>query len=76
MNYKITDVDILEGSVPSDINGVFFRNGPNLKYMQKSGRSHWFEGDGMIHAIKLKDGKAQYCNKYQRTPRLMKEFEA
>lgn len=36
----------------------------------------WVEGDGMIHAIKLSKGKAQYCNRYIQTPKLVDEIEA
>jgi len=28
-----------------------------------SKRYHWFDGDGMLHAIRIKNGKASYFNK-------------
>ena len=27
----------------------------------------------MVHAVRIKDGKAQYCNRYMQTPKLEKE---
>jgi hypothetical protein len=63
-------LDIIEGKVPTDLNGVYLRNGPNFKYIPSSNRVHWFDGDSMIHAFRMKDGKIFYCNRYTMTPRL------
>lgn len=43
--------------------------------MNKSGRVHWFDGDSMIHAFRIKDGKIFYCNRYTQTPKLILETE-
>lgn len=64
--YEITN--ILEGSIPQDITGYYLRNGPNPKHIPKNNRQHWFDGDGMIHAIVIKEGKMHYCNRFTRTP--------
>ena len=63
-------LDILEGQVPTDINGVYLRNGPNFKYMPETDHVHWFDGDSMIHSFRIKDGKIFYCNRYTQTPKL------
>lgn len=70
-SYEI--LDNITGKVPTDINGVFLRNGPNFKYMPASERVHWFDGDSMIHAFRIKDGRIFYCNRYTQTPRLLYE---
>jgi len=54
------------GEVPSDLNGVYVRNGPNPRYEAK-GRYHWFDGDGMLHAVHIKDGVISYRNRWIRT---------
>ncbi|MDJ0959908.1 MAG: carotenoid oxygenase family protein [Acidimicrobiia bacterium] len=54
------------GEIPSDLNGLYVRNGPNPKY-KTEGRYHWFDGDGMLHAIHLRDGTATYRNRWIRT---------
>lgn len=62
-----TEVNLeVEGSIPAELSGRFFRNGSN----PESGFSpHWFLGNGMIHGIELKDGQAHwYKNRYIRTP--------
>ena len=32
-----------------------------------------FDGDGMLHACRIKDGKVSYCNRYVSTARLERE---
>jgi carotenoid cleavage dioxygenase-like enzyme len=59
------------GEIPKDLNGVYLRNGPNPRFAPE-GRYHWFDGDGMIHAVHLENGKARYRNRWIRT----KAFEA
>ena len=56
----------VQGNIPLDLNGVYLRTGPN----PKSGTGeHWFLGDGMVHGIRLSDGKAQwYKNRFVQTP--------
>ncbi len=45
------------GSLPGSLEGVYARNGPN----PVSGTSgHWFLGDGMVHAVRLAGGKAEW----------------
>lgn len=54
------------GEVPKDLNGVYLRNGPNPKY-QPRGRYHVFDGDGMLHGMEFRNGKAIYRNRWVRT---------
>jgi hypothetical protein len=63
LNYNIDKSMIKEGAIPSDLNGVFLRNGPNPLFMPPHGRHHWFDGDGHIHGFRIKNGKASYCNR-------------
>lgn len=50
----------VEGKIPQDLNGALMRIGPNPISVQNPGRYHWFIGDGMIHALRLQDGQAQW----------------
>ena len=55
----------VEGQLPTELNGRFFRNGANPRGYQPN---HWFDGDGMLHGIRLRDGKAEwYRNRWVRT---------
>ncbi|MGH9246571.1 MAG: carotenoid oxygenase family protein [Acidimicrobiales bacterium] len=70
-------VDGLEvvGEIPADLDGVYLRNGPNPQF-DPPGRYHWFDGDGMIHAVRFRDGTASYANRWVRTAGFEREREA
>jgi carotenoid cleavage dioxygenase-like enzyme len=54
------------GEIPRDLNGRYFRNTANP---QTGYTEHWFIGDGMVHGVELRDGKARwYRNRWVRTP--------
>lgn len=61
-----TDLDVIEGTIPDDIDGVYLRNTENQLH-QPLGRYHPFDGDGMIHQIDFHDGAASYRNRWVRT---------
>jgi carotenoid cleavage dioxygenase-like enzyme len=63
------------GEIPEDLNGVYVRNGPNPQFDPR-GRYHWFDGDGMVHALHLADGKVSYRNRWVRTEAFERECEA
>ncbi|MEU8271438.1 carotenoid oxygenase family protein [Sphaerisporangium sp. NPDC049002] len=64
---EITTGDLkVIGEIPRDLNGVYLRNGPNARHPMK-GRYHWFDGDGMVHAMHFENGRARYRNRYVRT---------
>ncbi len=60
------DLDVVSGAIPHDLDGTYFRNAQNQLH-EPPGRFHPFDGDGMIHAITFKDGKARYRNRWVRT---------
>lgn len=60
------------GEIPRDINGVYVRNGPNPKFVPQ-GHYHWFDGDGMLHALEIQNGKATYRNRWIRTKHFLEE---
>lgn len=64
----------VEGSLPVDLDGAFLRVGPNPKFPPLGGY-HWFDGDGMLHAVTLSQGRASYANHLVRTERLAYESE-
>lgn len=62
-----TDFELpVEGEIPRDLSGIYLRNGPN----PRSGRSpSWFAGDGMLHGIRLENGRAcWHRNRFLATP--------
>lgn len=66
---------IVIGEIPHELDGVFFRNGPNPQYVF-SEKYHFFGGDGMIHALSFKGGQVCYQNKWIRTNKFNLERDA
>jgi len=61
-----TDELEIIGEIPADIDGLYVRNTENPVH-DSIGRYHPFDGDGMIHTIRLQNGKATYRNRFVRT---------
>jgi len=73
--WRADDLTAVEGEIPADLDGVYLRNTENplhpaLKFY------HPFDGDGMIHVVGFRDGKAFYRNRFIRTEGLLAENEA
>ncbi|WP_067483121.1 carotenoid oxygenase family protein [Actinomadura hibisca] len=64
---EIDAVDLaVTGELPAELTGRYFRNGPNPLPGKPS--SHWFTGHGMIHGLRLREGRAEwYRNRWVRT---------
>ncbi|MFZ4718451.1 MAG: carotenoid oxygenase family protein [Ilumatobacteraceae bacterium] len=63
---EVTAFDLpVVGELPRELNGRYLRNGPNPFGPVDPGTHHWFMGDGMVHGVRLRDGKAEwYRNRY------------
>ncbi|MBU6241598.1 MAG: carotenoid oxygenase family protein, partial [Acidobacteria bacterium] len=69
---EVTAFDLpVIGELPKDLSGRYMRNGPNPLGPVDPATHHWFLGDGMVHGIRLRDGKAEwYRNRYVGSSRL------
>lgn len=70
-----SDLDVIEGAIPRDIDGAYLRNTEN-PILQPLGRYHPFDGDGMIHQIEFHAGRVSYRNRFVRTRCFDAEQEA
>ena len=63
---EITAFDLpVIGDLPPELNGRYLRNGPNPIAPVDPATHHWFVGDGMVHGIRLREGRAEwYRNRY------------
>lgn len=73
VEYDQADLAI-EGELPRELNGTLYRNGANPQF--PTADSHWFFGDGMLHAFRLDNGRAFYRNRWVRTPKWLAEHDA
>ncbi len=56
------------GQLPAELDGRYLRNGPNPVGPVDPATFHWFTGDGMVHGIRLRDGRAEwYRNRWVRS---------
>jgi carotenoid cleavage dioxygenase-like enzyme len=73
--WRAEDLAVVEGELPADLDGVYLRNTENpLHPALKS--YHPFDGDGMLHIVGFRDGKAFYRNRFVRTDGFEAENEA
>ena len=56
----------IEGEVPPDLEGTFYRIGPNPQFAPR-GIYNPLNGDGMVHAFYLRAGNVSYRNRWVRT---------
>jgi len=66
--FTLTDLTVA-GTIPNYLDGRYLRTGPNPIGEIDPALYHWFVGDGMVHGIRIRDGKAQwYRNRWVRGP--------
>lgn len=68
---------VVEGELPADLQGVYFRNGPDPLYPPRKGDEyHWFHGDGMIQRFEFADSRVAWKNRWVRTEKYALERAA
>jgi carotenoid cleavage dioxygenase-like enzyme len=56
------------GRIPKELNGRYLRNGPNFMRGLDDSKNHWFLGSGMVHGVRLREGRAEwYRNRWVRS---------
>ncbi|MGC1459116.1 MAG: carotenoid oxygenase family protein [Steroidobacteraceae bacterium] len=68
----------VEGTLPKDLDGTFFRVGPDPQYPKPDIYAHDipFDGEGMIGAFRIKDGHVDFRSRYARTQRYKAQHAA
>src|SRR4029077_4913643 len=72
-DYRIDEID---GQVPPGLRGTLYRNGPARNDLGGQWFPHWFDGDGMISAIRFDDPAIHYRNRYVATDNYRDETRA
>ena len=66
------DLEVV-GTLPPELDGRYLRIGPNpiMANVPDPATHHWFTGDGMVHGVRLRDGRAEwYRNRWVRSTRV------
>ncbi|MEU6065617.1 carotenoid oxygenase family protein [Streptomyces sp. NPDC047082] len=73
---ELTAFDLtVTGRVPRELNGRFLRNGPNVLGLDDPRAHHWMLGEGMVHGVRLRDGRAEwYRNRWVRSSEVTKKL--
>jgi carotenoid cleavage dioxygenase len=50
----------VEGTLPTELEGRYLRNGPNPITPVDAATHHWFVGDAMVHGVRLGGGRADW----------------
>lgn len=72
-SYRIEEI---EGQVPAGLRGTLFRNGSGRNQLGGQWFAHWFDGDGMISAIRFDDAGIHFRNRYVATENYRDETAA
>ncbi len=67
---------IVHGEIPADLEGVFYRNGPEPLYPPREGEYHWFDGDGMVYVFHIGGGRVSMRNRWVKTEKFEMERAA
>ncbi|WP_197747385.1 carotenoid oxygenase family protein [Mycobacterium florentinum] len=69
----VEDCAVSYGQIPRELNGGFYRNGPTWKRPSRQGIDTPYSMDGMIQGLVFRDGRADFRNRWTRTPKFRAE---
>jgi carotenoid cleavage dioxygenase len=64
---------VSQGEIPKDLAGGYYRVGPSWKRPTKQGTNPLLSMDGMVQAITFENGRADFRNRWVRTPKYLLE---
>ncbi|MGV4983797.1 carotenoid oxygenase family protein [Streptomyces sp. NRAIS4] len=73
---ELTAFDLpVTGRIPRELNGRFLRNGPNVLGLEDPRVHHWMLGEGMVHGVRLREGRAEwYRNRWVRSSQVARKL--
>src|SRR6478752_7506485 len=67
---SLYDLEV-EGVIPPELHGTFFRVGPDQHFPPKMGDANPFNGDGVVTAFRFEAGHVDMQHRYVGTQRLL-----
>lgn len=68
-------LSLVHGRAPDGLAGTLFRNGPGKFRRPGGSATHWFDGDGLMRAFRIRDGQATLQARFADTPKRRTETE-
>lgn len=66
----------VEGEIPPDLNGTFYRTGPDRRFPSRFPNDSLFNDDGFVDLFRIADGHVDFRSRYVRTERFLAERKA
>jgi carotenoid cleavage dioxygenase-like enzyme len=75
--YEVDLEDLeLEGTVPPEVDGAFYRVHPDPQFPPRPGDDIWFNGDGMISMFRFRGGRVGLKHRWVKTDKWRLEHDA
>eukprot|EP01006_Ploeotia_vitrea_P047150 TRINITY_DN67098_c4_g3_i1.p1 TRINITY_DN67098_c4_g3~~TRINITY_DN67098_c4_g3_i1.p1 ORF type:complete len:526 (-),score=27.11 TRINITY_DN67098_c4_g3_i1:586-2142(-) len=65
-NYWVPTADV-KGTIPPELHGTFFRNGPGITDKEGKKFAHPIDGDGLVGAVTFVDGRVHFAARFVKT---------
>jgi all-trans-8'-apo-beta-carotenal 15,15'-oxygenase len=72
----VVDDLTVEGRMPPDLGGMFYRNGPARHEVGGLRYRHWFDGDGFVQAFRVAHGRVSFRGRFVATAKRRAESAA
>lgn len=76
VEFPATPLPVVAGTLPPDLQGTLYRNGPGRLERGERTVGHWFDGDGGILAVRISNGAAAATYRYVKTEGYQQEEQA
>lgn len=74
--FSLTTLPLISGTIPTELRGSLYRNGPARFSRGEEKIGHWFDGDGAILGVHFTQEKVQAIYRYVKTEGYLKEEKA
>lgn len=73
---SVDSLVLLEGSPPQDLNGAWYKVGPDRQFPTLHGDDVFIDGEGMVHMFRFDHGAVSYRSRWVRNARFLAQEKA